>query len=118
MGTKDIIKVIEANPVFIATSSKEGKVKMILVEGIKVKEGQLVFAETSNYFKKTKENLIENESFSLIVLNSERKGYRIEGFADYLTEGEELNFVRSLEQNLDKEINGVFVFTPMDTEEI
>jgi predicted pyridoxine 5'-phosphate oxidase superfamily flavin-nucleotide-binding protein len=118
MGTKDIIKVIEANPVFIATSSKEGKVKIILVEGIKVKDGQLMIADTSNSFKKIKENVIENESFSLIVLNSEKKGYKIEGFADYLIEGDELEFVKSLEQNIDKEINGVFVFTPMATEEI
>ena len=118
MRTKEIIKVIEGNPVAIATSNKEGKVKIIVVEGINVKDGQFMIANTSNLFKKTIENIIENESFGLVVLTPEKKGYKIEGFADFLSEGEELEFVKSLEQNLDKEINGVLVFTPMDTEEI
>lgn len=118
MGTKEIIKVIENNPIALATSNKEGKVKMIVLEGVKVKDGQLMIANTSNLFKKTIQNIIENESFGLVVLTPEKKGYKIEGFADFLEEGTELEFVKSLEQNQDKEVNGVIVLTPMDTEEI
>jgi hypothetical protein len=73
MGTKEIIRVIEENPVAIATSTKEGKVKMIYLEGVKVKDGQLMIADTSNIFKKTSQNIIENESFALVALIKKEK---------------------------------------------
>ncbi len=118
MGTKEIIKVIENNPTVVATSTKDGKVNTTLVTGIKVKDGRLNLTDTSNEFKKLVNNVLENDEFSLICLNPEKKGYKIQGFANYLTEGEEFEFVKNLEQNLDKEVRGVVVFTPMDTEEI
>jgi predicted pyridoxine 5'-phosphate oxidase superfamily flavin-nucleotide-binding protein len=116
MGTKEIIKVIENNPVAFATSSKDGKPHVIVVNFVKVKEGQLLI--TDNYMKKTIKNLSENDQASIVVWGSDMKGYKISGVALYLTEGEEFDIIKNIEENKDEPCKGVILFTPMDTEEI
>lgn len=117
MEVKNIIRAIEENTVSLETTNKSGEKVLTKIEGIKIMEGRLIIPKEERV-EHLEENILENDNFLLSVYDSEGKGYKIEGFARCENCGEELEFIKNLEENLNKEINGAIILTPMNTEEI
>lgn len=70
----------------VATASKEGKPNVIYIKYLKVVDNQTVLL-ADNYFKKTRENVLNNPQISFVVLDSEKGSFQIKGSAQRLTEG-------------------------------
>ena len=87
------------------------------INGIKIMEGRLIIPKEESV-EELEKNILENDNFLLQVFDCEGKGYKIEGFARCEECGEEFEFIKKFEENLDKEINGAIILTPMNTEEI
>ena len=115
-GKQDLKKTIEENPVAISTASKDGKPNIAVAAYVKIKDGRIVI--TDNYMKKTIENIKENRKISLAVWNKEWKGWKIEGEADYFTEGDWMDFCKAIPENKNEACRGALVVTPLDTREI
>lgn len=81
-----IKKIIEENPVALATTDNENNPHVIAVTFAKVKKDNLVI--TNNYMKKTLENINKNPNVSLVVWNSDLKGVQIKGIANYFKKGD------------------------------
>ncbi len=106
MEVEDIKKIIEENPLALATL-KEGKPYIIAVAYVKVKNGNLIL--TNNYMKTTVENIKNNDNVGLVVWNKEWEGYQLNGKAEYFDSGEYLKFVISLEENKDESPKGAII---------
>ena len=104
---EEIKKIIEENPVALATIDNEGKPYVIAVASVKVKDNEIII--TNNYMKKTIENLKNSPNVSLVVWNKDLEGYKIQGIAEYFSEGEFFDFVKSLEENKNEPCKGVIV---------
>jgi len=102
-----IKKIIEENPIALATKDKEGKPYVIVVAFVKIKDEKIII--TDNYMNKTIENLENFPNVSLVVWNKNWEGYKIQGTAKYFSEGEFLDFVRSLEENKNEPAKGVII---------
>ena len=116
MELKEIVKLIETNPIAIATSTKDGVPNVSAAAYVKVKDGQIIV--TNNYMKRTVENIKANPKVSIVAWNSAMKGCKIEGIADYFEEGEWMNFIKSIPENHGENCKGAIVITPLDTKEI
>jgi hypothetical protein len=92
----EIKKIIEKNPVALATASKDGKPNVIAVAGVKVKDNNLII--TDNFMSQTKKNILTNKSVCLAVWNKE-KGYKIIGNAKYFDSGKWLEYVKTMKEN-------------------
>lgn len=103
----EIKKIIEENPVALATVDNEGKPYVIAVASVKVKDDKIIV--TNNYMKKTIENLKNSPNISLVVWNKDLEGYKIQRVAEYFSEGEFFDFVKSLEENRNEPCNGAIV---------
>lgn len=90
---KQIAKLIENNKIAIVTTIKDNKPNISIVRA-KVVEGQ-IFIEGAS--EKTKEDIKNKSSISIITLNPEENKYQIDGMA-----------------NIEERI----VITPLDTKEI
>lgn len=117
MEIKKIIRAIEENPVSLETTNNLGEKTVTEINGIKVVGGRLVIPR-EKAVERVEEDIIENDNFSLCVFDSCGKGYKMEGFANCECEGEEVDFIKNLDENLNKEIEGAIVLTPINTEEI
>ena len=106
---KEVIKIIEKNPVAIATCSKEGKPHVIAVAYVKVKDNKIVISD--NYMRTTIENIKENPEISLASWNKKWEGYRINGKVEYFETGEYYDFVKSIEENKEEPCKGAVVVT-------
>jgi uncharacterized protein len=81
-------KIIEENPVVLATINSKGNPHVIAVALVKVKDDKIII--TNNYMKSTIENIKNNPNVSLAVWNKDCKGYRIDGKAEYYEQGNDL----------------------------
>ena len=117
MEVKKIIRAIEENTVSLETTDKSGEKIVTKINGIKIMEGRLIIPKEET-IEHLEENILENDNFLLSVSDSEGNGYRMEGFARCENCGEEFEFIKNFEENLNKEINGAIILTPMNTEEI
>ena len=105
--SEGIKKIIEENPMALATVNSEGKPHVIAVAYVKIKDNKIVI--TNNYMKETVENIKHNTDVSLAVLNDKWEGYRINGSVRYFEEGEWLDFVRSIKKNKGESCRGALV---------
>jgi len=100
-------KIIEENPVSLATVDENGKPNVIAVAYVKLKDDKLII--TDNYMSQTKENILSKKSVCLAVWNKDWEGYKIIGEAEYFDSGEWLDFVKSLEENKKEPTKGAIV---------
>lgn len=107
MFSEEQKQLIEKNPLALATINKDNTPNVIGVAYVKVKDSKLLI--TNNYMKNTLENIEENNNVCLAVWNSEWKGLKLSGVATYKTEGDEFNFVKSLEENKEELCLGVII---------
>ncbi len=97
MITTKIKKIIENNPVALATCVKN-KPHVIAVANVKV-IGKDAVVITDNLMKICKQNILKNHNIALAVWDKKWDGYRIKGTAKYYAKGKWLNFVKSIKEN-------------------
>ena len=98
MELKNIKNIIENNPVSFSTVMPDGKPNAIGVACVKVvSEAELVV--TDNYMNQTPKDILTNKNVCLLVWNSELKGYKIIGQAEYFTNGKWLDYVKKMSEN-------------------
>ena len=107
MINKEAIKIIEGNPITIATADKEGKPRATNVAYVKVRDNKLLI--TNNYMNQTIQNLKQNPQISIAVFNDKWKGYQIEGTAKYSESGPFYDFVKSMKENENEPCKGVII---------
>ena len=106
---QDIKKIIEDNPVALATVKSDGTPHVIAVAYVKVKNNKIVI--TRNYMNQTLDNIKNNPNVSLAVWDEDWNGYRIDGAAEYFEEGEWFNFIKSLKENEKEPCKGAIVIS-------
>jgi len=104
---KEIIKIIEKNPVALSTVNAEDKPYVIAVASVKVKDDKIII--TDNYMGRTIDNLKHSPHVSLVVWGKDWKGYNIQGKAEYHDKGLYFDFVKSLKENKDEPCKGAIV---------
>ena len=72
---KEIRKMIEENPLALATSDSEGNPHVIAVVFAKINDEKIII--TANYMKKTLENIKRNNNVSLAVWDKDWNGYKL-----------------------------------------
>lgn len=101
---KDIKKMIEENPLALATADKNWNPRVIVVADVKLINDKLLIGD--NYMRKTKENVMQNKKVCLVVWDnskgSEAEGYQIEGIAEYYNHGKFLEIVKKIHGNAAK----------------
>jgi predicted pyridoxine 5'-phosphate oxidase superfamily flavin-nucleotide-binding protein len=98
MITSKIKKLIETNPMAMATADAAGKPNLIGVAFAKVAPGGLVII-TDNYMRQTLKNLKKNKSVCLAVWDKKWKGCKLIGSASYQQEGKWASCVKHLPEN-------------------
>ncbi|MBU0957788.1 MAG: pyridoxamine 5'-phosphate oxidase family protein [Nanoarchaeota archaeon] len=102
-------KIIEENPVALATVNSEGNPHVIAVAFVKIKNEKIII--TNNHMNLTINNIKGNSKVSLAVWNKDWKGYGIDGTAEYFEEGEWLDFVKSIEENKEEPCKGAIIIS-------
>jgi predicted pyridoxine 5'-phosphate oxidase superfamily flavin-nucleotide-binding protein len=97
MITAQIKKIIENNPVALATCVKN-KPHVIAVAFVKV-VGKNQIVITDNFMKICKKNILKNSRVALAVWDKKWNGHRIKGIAKYYDKGKWSDFVKSLKEN-------------------
>ena len=108
---EDIKKLIEENPLALATITNEGKPYVIAVVFVKIKDNKIII--TANYMKNTLENIKKNKNVSLVVWENKKgskaEGYQINGTAGYFESGKWKDFVKSIPENKNEPCKGAVV---------
>jgi uncharacterized protein len=105
--TPIIKKIIEENPLSLATVGAQGKPYIVAVAYCKVKENKIVI--TDNFMRETVKNINNNSNIAIIVWDKKWNGYQFLGKAKYYNEGKWLKFVKDLKENKDMPTKGVIV---------
>ena len=105
---KEIRKVVETEPVAVATVDTSGNPHVIAVAEARVIDDNKILI-TDNYMRQTKENINQNGKISLVVWDKEMKGYNIDGNAKYYDKGEHLDKVKSMKENKGMPAKGAIV---------
>jgi hypothetical protein len=100
-------KIIEENPVALATVDNENKPNVIAVAYVKVIEDKIVV--TDNFMKTSVANILVNPNVSLAVWDKDWNGYKITGQATYYTGGKWKEIVETLPENKDFSAKGAVV---------
>jgi len=99
MISKEAKKLIENNPVAIATCSI-GNPDVAVVADVKIVDDKILIGD--NYLTKTKDNINKNSKVSIIVWNEDWRnncfGYKINGKAEYLTVGKYYEMVKKIHE--------------------
>ncbi len=111
MNVDEIKDVVESNKVYVATAGKDASPHLIVVDGVKVVEGKIVF--TDNYMERTISNILENGKIELLVYAKGWKGFLIEGNAEYHDSGKWQDFVKGLKENEPHPGKGAVVVIPL-----
>ncbi len=104
---KEVKKIIEKNPVALATINEERKPYAIAVAFVKVKDNKIII--TNNYMNNTIKNISNNKNVSLVVWDKKMHGYQINGTAEHFESGEWYDFVKSFKENKDEPCKGALV---------
>ncbi len=94
----EIKKIIEGNPVALATVTSDNKPNVIGVAFVKVVSDNQVLI-TNNYMNQTIKDISQNKNVCLIVWDSEMHGYKLIGEAEYYTDGEWKKYIEQMEEN-------------------
>ena len=97
MITPQIKKIIERNPVAVATCVRN-KPHVIAVTYVKV-VGKNQIVITDNFMKTCKDNILKNGNIALAVWDENWDGYRLKGEAAYYDKGKWLDFVKKMKEN-------------------
>ncbi|MCX6744894.1 MAG: pyridoxamine 5'-phosphate oxidase family protein [Candidatus Parcubacteria bacterium] len=97
MITSKIKKIIENNPIALATCAKN-KPHVIAVANVKV-IGKDTVVITDNLMKTCKNNILKNHNIALAVWDKKWDGYRLKGEAEYFDKGKWLDFVKKMKEN-------------------
>ena len=90
----------ENNIVVLATANKDGQPRAILVEANKTENDKIIV--TDNEMEMTRQNILNNKNvFVLAYSEDHNRCLKIEGTANYETEGENFEYTKGLESNKD-----------------
>jgi len=103
-------KLIEQNPLALATVDDEDKPNVIGVAYIKVVSKNQILV-TDNYMKRTKENLKRDDNVCLAVWDKDWNGYKLVGKAEYFTSGKWKEFVEKMPENKGLPAKGAILIT-------
>ncbi|ACV24462.1 pyridoxamine 5'-phosphate oxidase family protein [Methanocaldococcus fervens] len=99
--SEDMVKSLENEIVFLATSSKEGIPNVAPMKAVKVldaEKGMVLIAD--NFMNKTLKNILENPNVALTTANCREMPYQYKGVAEYYKEGEYLKIAEELDKAL------------------
>jgi len=105
--SEEIKKIVEENPMALATIDNEGNPYCIVIACVKIKDNKIVI--TNNYMNKTLKNIQDNNKVCLVVWDNNMNGYQFVGEAEYFEEGKWLDFVKAIEENKDEPCKGAIV---------
>ena len=91
-------KLIEQNPLALATASKAGRPNVIGVAFVKVVSGKALLV-SDNFMSQTRRNLAANNSVCLAVWDKQWKGCKLVGKAEYHSEGKWARMVKAMPEN-------------------
>lgn len=100
MINEEFKKIIEENPVALATVTDEAKPNVIGVAYAKVIDSDKIVI-TDNYMNKTAQDIKRNPSVCLVVWDKSWKGCKIIGSAEYYDSGKWFDFVKDMPENAD-----------------
>ena len=106
----EVKKLIEENPLALATVDEAGKPNVIGVAYVKVVSKNQILI-TDNYMKQTKENLEKNNNVCLAVWDKDWNGYKLVGTAEYFTRRKWKEFVEKMPENKGLPAKGAILVT-------
>jgi len=110
-------KIIEENPVAVATIDGGNKPNVIAVAYVKVVSDNEIII-TDNYMTKTKENIQANPNICLATWDKDWNGYKIIGTAEYFSSGKWFDFIKSLPENKGCPAKGAILINIAETKEL
>lgn len=87
-------KLIENNPMHIATVSSDNKPNLSVVSDVRVLEENRII-NSHNEMVNTPKNILTNKNIVLTSFNEKWEGLRMTGTADYYTNGEYYDFCKN-----------------------
>lgn len=110
MNLSEIKNIIENNPVSLSTVMVDGRPNAVGVACVKVVSNNEIII-TDNYMNQTPKDISVNKNVCLLVWDSEMKGYKIIGQAEYFTKGKWLDFVKEMPENEGLPAKGAILIT-------
>ncbi|MFH1535595.1 MAG: pyridoxamine 5'-phosphate oxidase family protein [Patescibacteria group bacterium] len=105
---KSLKKLIETEPIAIATVMKQGTPNVIGVAFVKVVEEDKLLV-TDNFMNQTLDDIKHNSSVAVIVWNKDMEGYKLIGKAEYFHSGKYLDMIKEIPENKDMPCKGALV---------
>lgn len=106
--TPKIKKIIEQNPVTIATVDQSGKPNVSVVAYVKVVSENEVLI-TDNYMAQTRNNILQSKNVCLAVWDKKWNGVKLIGKAKYFTTGSWKEKVEKMKENKGLPAKGAIV---------
>lgn len=108
VNLQEIKSHIESNPVAFATITTGNKPNVIGVAFVKVISEDEVLI-TDNYMNQTVRDIQHDNDVCLIAWNSDLKGYKLVGAAQYFTDGKYKKMVENMQENKGLPAKGAIV---------
>lgn len=108
LSSKKIKKLIEKNPVALATVTIGNKPNIIGVAFVKVVSKNEILI-TDNYMNRTIEDISKNKNICLIAWNAKMEGYKLIGQAKYFKSGKWKKYVEKIKENKDLPAKGAIL---------
>ena len=105
-----IKKIVEQNPLTVATITPNGNPNVIGVAYVKVVEKDMLLI-SDVYMHQTIEDIQNNPRVALVVWNKNLTGYKFIGTAKYFNKGIWLQKVKSIPENKDLPVKGAILVT-------
>lgn len=108
--TPKIKKIIEGNPITLATVDDKGKPNVAVVAYVKViaTDGIII---TDNFMTQTRRNILKNGNVCLAVWNKKWEGVKLIGKAQYHGKGVWKQYVQNMKENKDMPTKGAITVT-------
>lgn len=103
-------KLIEANPISLATIDESNRPHVIAVAYVKVISLNQILI-TNNFMIQTIKNIKHNNQVSLVVWDSKWKDCQLTGTAKYFTTGKWKNYVKKMKENEGLPAKGALIIT-------
>lgn len=91
-------KLVENNPMALATVMPDGRPNVIGVASVKVVDEDKLLV-TDNFMNQTIKDIKNNPNVVLVVWDKDMNGFKLVGTAEYFDEGEWLNKVKAMPEN-------------------
>lgn len=103
-------KLIEENPVSLATVNESNNPHVIAVAYVKVISLNKILI-TDNFMTQTVKNIKYNNQVSLVVWNSKWQGCQLFGTAKYSTSGKWKEYIKKMKENKSLPAKGAIIIT-------